>query len=207
LHGQDRLDASCGSDTLARYLVESGARVLAVDVAEEMIATARELASRDVASHDVVNHDAVNQAEPDTAACLAEFARVLRPAACCLFCSEPHFADPQSPGRDAPAVAAPRAKMVYVSRLLAQRVRSRRLLRLVEPAWVRHGVIPFGRPIPPMVAAPASSEACCWLFALCASYAAERAPAGIHAIRDRFLQFHHNLDLELCSGTGTQVIC
>src|SRR5580658_4783376 len=50
LHGQDWLDAGCGSGTMARYLVEGGARVLGVDAAEEMIAIARELSSEDVAS-------------------------------------------------------------------------------------------------------------------------------------------------------------
>jgi 2-polyprenyl-3-methyl-5-hydroxy-6-metoxy-1,4-benzoquinol methylase len=65
LHGQDWLDAGCGSGTLARYLAESGARVLAVDAAEEMIAAARELASRDIANHDVTNHDIANKHEPD----------------------------------------------------------------------------------------------------------------------------------------------
>src|SRR5580700_9292587 len=50
LHGQHWLDAGCGSGTMARYLVEAGARVLGVDAAEEMIAMARGLTSRDVVS-------------------------------------------------------------------------------------------------------------------------------------------------------------
>jgi 2-polyprenyl-6-hydroxyphenyl methylase/3-demethylubiquinone-9 3-methyltransferase len=116
LHGQDWLDAGCGSGTMARCLVEAGARVLGVDAAEEMIAKARELASQDVAGHDVPNlgHDVPHKDEqspplrfehvatianlpladqsldgilcssvleyvPDPAACLAEFARLLRP--------------------------------------------------------------------------------------------------------------------------------
>src|ERR1700685_1961322 len=49
LHGQDWLDAGCGSGTMARYLVQAGARVLAVDAAEEMITTARKLAGQEVA--------------------------------------------------------------------------------------------------------------------------------------------------------------
>jgi ubiquinone/menaquinone biosynthesis C-methylase UbiE len=109
LHGQDWLDAGCGSGTLARYLVEAGARVLGVDAAEEMIAMARELASPDAPSHDVVNEDehspqlrfehiatisqlslpdqsldgilcsSVLEYVSDPSACLTEFARVLRP--------------------------------------------------------------------------------------------------------------------------------
>jgi 2-polyprenyl-3-methyl-5-hydroxy-6-metoxy-1,4-benzoquinol methylase len=109
LHGQRWLDAGCGSGTLARYLLEAGANVLGVDAAEEMITLARELASQDVAKHDVAKHDeptrqlrfehiatithlpladqsldgilcsSVLEYVPDPAACLAEFARVLRP--------------------------------------------------------------------------------------------------------------------------------
>jgi 2-polyprenyl-3-methyl-5-hydroxy-6-metoxy-1,4-benzoquinol methylase len=104
LHGQEWLDAGCGSGILARYLVEVGARVLGVDAAEEMIAIARELASGDVAERDAPNRrlrfqhiatiahlpladqsldgilcSSVLEYVPDPAACLAEFARVLRP--------------------------------------------------------------------------------------------------------------------------------
>jgi ubiquinone/menaquinone biosynthesis C-methylase UbiE len=99
LHGKDWLDAGCGSGTLARYLVEAGARVLGVDAAEEMITLARELASRDVASSqlrfehiatiahlplpnqslDGILCSSVLEYVPDPAACLTEFARVLRP--------------------------------------------------------------------------------------------------------------------------------
>src|ERR1700722_10826192 len=113
LHGQDWLDAGCGSGTLARYLVEAGASVLGVDAAEEMIATARELASQYVAnsfakkdepavqlrfehvptiahlpladqSLDGILCSSVLEYVPDPAACLAEFARVLRPGALLL---------------------------------------------------------------------------------------------------------------------------
>jgi ubiquinone/menaquinone biosynthesis C-methylase UbiE len=99
LHGKDWLDAGCGSGTLARYLVEAGARVLGVDAAEEMITLARELASRDVASSqlrfehiatiahlplpnqslDGILCSSVLEYVPDPAACLTEFARVLHP--------------------------------------------------------------------------------------------------------------------------------
>src|SRR5271163_2747577 len=50
LHGQEWLDAGCGSGTMARYLAEAGASVLGVDAAEEMITMARELVSQDVAA-------------------------------------------------------------------------------------------------------------------------------------------------------------
>src|ERR1700735_4713442 len=50
LHGQDWLAAGWGSGTLARFLVEAGARVLGVDAAEEMISLARELSSQNVAT-------------------------------------------------------------------------------------------------------------------------------------------------------------
>jgi 2-polyprenyl-6-hydroxyphenyl methylase/3-demethylubiquinone-9 3-methyltransferase len=114
LHGQDWLDAGCGSGTMARHLVEAGARVLAVDAAEEMITAAREIAGKDSASQDSARHDVPSNVEhsqhlrfehvvtishlhvadqsldgilcssvleyvPDPPACLAEFARVLRP--------------------------------------------------------------------------------------------------------------------------------
>ena len=114
LHGQDWLDAGCGSGTMARYLVEVGATVLGVDAAEEMISVARGIASQDVASSDVASPDVSSEGEhsrplhfqhiptiahlpladnsldgilcssvleyvPDPPACLAEFARVLRP--------------------------------------------------------------------------------------------------------------------------------
>jgi ubiquinone/menaquinone biosynthesis C-methylase UbiE len=98
LHGQEWLDAGCGSGTLARYLVESGARVLGVDAAEEMVALARELASQKEyedqlrfehiltignlplpdRSLDGILCSSVLEYVPDPAACLKEFARVLR---------------------------------------------------------------------------------------------------------------------------------
>jgi 2-polyprenyl-3-methyl-5-hydroxy-6-metoxy-1,4-benzoquinol methylase len=101
LQGQHWLDAGCGSGTLARYLFEDGADVLGVDAAEEMITLARELA---IAMHDeptrqlrfehitTIAHlpladqsldgilcSSVLEYVPDPAACLAEFARVVRP--------------------------------------------------------------------------------------------------------------------------------
>jgi SAM-dependent methyltransferase len=109
LHGQEWLDAGCGSGTLARYLVEAGARVLGVDAAEEMITMARELAGQQSAgeagasqnkpspqlrfehiatithlpladrSLDGILCSSVLEYVPDPPACLAEFARVLRP--------------------------------------------------------------------------------------------------------------------------------
>jgi 2-polyprenyl-3-methyl-5-hydroxy-6-metoxy-1,4-benzoquinol methylase len=109
LHGQNWMDAGCGSGTLARYLLDAGANVLGVDAAEEMITLARELASQKVAGHDVAKQNesarqlrfehiatiahlplaaqsldgilcsSVLEYVPDPGACLAEFARVLRP--------------------------------------------------------------------------------------------------------------------------------
>jgi 2-polyprenyl-3-methyl-5-hydroxy-6-metoxy-1,4-benzoquinol methylase len=109
LHGQNWLDAGCGSGTLARYLAEAGARALGVDAAEEMIARARELATRDTTKADehserlrfehvaTIAHlplgdqsldgilcSSVLEYVPDPAACLAEFARVLRPGSLLL---------------------------------------------------------------------------------------------------------------------------
>ena len=102
LHGQHWLDAGCGSGTLARYLLEAGANVLGVDAAEEMITLAREWA---IAKHneptrqlrfehittiahlpladqslDGILCSSVLEYVPDPAACLIEFARVLRPS-------------------------------------------------------------------------------------------------------------------------------
>src|SRR5271154_6860688 len=109
LRGQDWLDAGCGSGTLARYLLEAGANVLGVDAAEEMITLARELASQNFLGPNVAKHNeptgqlrfehiatiahlpladqsldgilcsSVLEYVPDPAACLAEFARVVRP--------------------------------------------------------------------------------------------------------------------------------
>jgi len=109
VHGQSWLDAGCGSGTLARFLADAGARVLGVDAAEEMIASAREIASQDVPSRDVSSEgepgqqlrfeliatiarlpladrslegilcSSVLEYVSDPAACLGEFARVLRP--------------------------------------------------------------------------------------------------------------------------------
>jgi SAM-dependent methyltransferase len=108
LHGQHWVDAGCGSGTMARYLVEAGARVLGVDAAEEMIVMARGLTSPDVASAvasedergpqlrfehiatiahlplanqslDGILCSSVLEYVSNPAACLAEFARVLRP--------------------------------------------------------------------------------------------------------------------------------
>lgn len=98
LHGQNWLDAGCGSGILARHLVEAGARVLGVDAAEEMIAMARELAREkgygerlrfehiptianlplSKNSLDGILCSSVLEYVPDPAACLKEFARVLR---------------------------------------------------------------------------------------------------------------------------------
>jgi len=100
IHDQDWLDAGCGSGTLARYLAEKGGRVLGVDAAEDMIAAARQLradpgqgqqlrferivtiADLPLAreSLDGILCSSVLEYVPDPAACLAEFARVLRPS-------------------------------------------------------------------------------------------------------------------------------
>ncbi len=99
LQGQHWLDAGCGSGTMARYLAARGASVLGVDAAEEMIAVAREFAGQDMTSGqlrfervativhlpvadqslDGILCSSVLEYVPDPAACLAEFARVLRP--------------------------------------------------------------------------------------------------------------------------------
>jgi len=111
LRGLDWLDAGCGSGTLARYLAEAGARVLAVDAAAEMIALAREFAGQNIAGENAAAENRVGSCAPlrfehietiaqlplaghsldgiicssvleyvpDPAACLVEFARVLRP--------------------------------------------------------------------------------------------------------------------------------
>jgi ubiquinone/menaquinone biosynthesis C-methylase UbiE len=99
LHGQSWLDAGCGSGTLARHLAQSGAHVLGVDAAQEMIAAAKNLAGlnentqqlrfEDIAtiaqlplddrSLDGIVCSSVLEYVPDPPACLAEFARVLRP--------------------------------------------------------------------------------------------------------------------------------
>jgi len=96
---QDWLDAGCGSGTLTRFLAEAGARVLGVDAAEDMIATASTLGSGHEHSEqlrfehiETIEHlpaadqsldgilcSSVLEYVADPPACLAEFARVLRP--------------------------------------------------------------------------------------------------------------------------------
>ncbi len=99
LRGEKWLDAGCGSGTLARHLADSGAHVLGVDAAEEMIALARKVASQKdygsqldfehietisslplpAQSFDGILCSSVLEYVSDPAACLKEFARVLRP--------------------------------------------------------------------------------------------------------------------------------
>jgi ubiquinone/menaquinone biosynthesis C-methylase UbiE len=99
LRGKQWLDAGCGSGTLARYLADSGANVLGIDAAEEMIALARKLAGdKNYGSQLRFEHistiadlplpdnsvdgilcSSVLEYVADPAACLNEFARVLRP--------------------------------------------------------------------------------------------------------------------------------
>jgi 2-polyprenyl-3-methyl-5-hydroxy-6-metoxy-1,4-benzoquinol methylase len=175
LHGQDWLDAGCGSGTLARYLAEAGARVLAVDAAEEMIAMARELASQDVASRDqssqqlrfthvaTIAHlpladrsldgilcSSVLEYVPDPAACLAEFARVLRPGGLLVV----SVANRNSLVRRA-QVATHRLGRLVGQRWCAfldyshneYRASDFRAL-LKEHAFATSNIIPFGSPIP-----------------------------------------------------------
>jgi 2-polyprenyl-3-methyl-5-hydroxy-6-metoxy-1,4-benzoquinol methylase len=170
LHGQDWLDAGCGSGTLARYLVEAGACVLGVDAAEEMVSLARELASEKgygqrlrfehiptIAnlplpdrSLDGILCSSVLEYVPDPAACLKEFARALRPGGLLLV----SVANRRSVVRKA-QVAAHR-----LGRVLGQTwcafldhshnafsVSDFRVL-LNQNGFTTHNVIPFGSPIP-----------------------------------------------------------
>jgi len=170
LHGQEWLDAGCGSGTLARYLIESGARVLGVDAAEEMVSLARELASEKgygqrlrfeyiptIAnlplpdrSLDGILCSSVLEYVPDPTACLKEFARVLRPGGLLLV----SVANRRSVVRRA-QVATHR-----LGRVLGQNwcafldhshnafsVSDFRVL-LNENGFTTRSVIPFGSPIP-----------------------------------------------------------
>jgi len=180
LRGQDWLDAGCGSGIMARFLVARGANVLGVDAAEEMIARARELANQNVARQDVAKHDeqlsqlrfehiatishlplaaqsldgilcsSVLEYVPDPAACLAEFARVLRPGGLLVVSVANHRS----------LVRKGQLWTHRVGRLLAQRwcafleyshneytaAGFRNLLR--ESGFATDKVIPFGSPIP-----------------------------------------------------------
>jgi len=93
------LDAGCGSGTLARWLATRGCSVLGVDASPEMVVTATQSAQRenysdrlsfvrittiarlalDDQSLDGVLCSSVLEYVPDPSACLAEFARVLKP--------------------------------------------------------------------------------------------------------------------------------
>jgi ubiquinone/menaquinone biosynthesis C-methylase UbiE len=170
LHGQDWLDAGCGSGTLARHLVEAGARVLGVDAAEEMITLARELSSRNVAtpqlrfahiatiahlplpdqSLDGILCSSVLEYVPDPSACLTEFARVLRPGGLLVV----SVANRNSLVRKA-QVATHRLGRVLGRRWCAfldyshndYRAATFRLL-LKKHGFVTSKIIPFGSPIP-----------------------------------------------------------
>jgi 2-polyprenyl-6-hydroxyphenyl methylase/3-demethylubiquinone-9 3-methyltransferase len=170
LHGQEWLDAGCGSGTLARYLVESGARVLGVDAAEEMIALARVLASEKAygqqlrfehiatianlalpdRSLDGILCSSVLEYVPNPAACLNEFARVLRPNALLVV----SVANRHSVVRKA-QVATHRLGRFFGQNWCAFLDHSRNdfsvpdfrgLLR--QNKFVTRSVIPFGSPIP-----------------------------------------------------------
>jgi len=92
------LDAGCGTGTLARWLAKRGCSVLAVDAASEMIAAAQSAPAEncsdrlsfvqvrtiarlalDDRSLDGILCSSVLEYVPDPAACLTEFARVLKP--------------------------------------------------------------------------------------------------------------------------------
>jgi ubiquinone/menaquinone biosynthesis C-methylase UbiE len=92
------LDAGCGTGTLARWLAKHGCSVLGVDAASEMVAAARAASAEnhpdrlsfvqissiahlelDDRSLDGILCSSVLEYVPDPSACLAEFARVLKP--------------------------------------------------------------------------------------------------------------------------------
>jgi 2-polyprenyl-3-methyl-5-hydroxy-6-metoxy-1,4-benzoquinol methylase len=92
------LDAGCGTGALARWLATRGCSVLGVDAASEMVAAARSAPAEDYSdrlsfvrittiarlalddrSLDGVLCSSVLEYVPDPSACLAEFARVLKP--------------------------------------------------------------------------------------------------------------------------------
>ena len=99
LGGTEWLDAGCGTGTLSRWLAEHGCAVLGVDAAPKMINSAAMLANSEYSSRllrfqhvetiaqlPLDSHSAngilcssVLEYVPDPEACLAEFARVLRP--------------------------------------------------------------------------------------------------------------------------------
>lgn len=184
LRGQHWLDAGCGSGTMARCLVEAGASVLGVDAAEEMIATARELASQDAAGRHIANDvtykeehsrqirferiatiahlplpdqsldgivcSSVLEYVSDPAACLAEFARVLRPGGLLVV----------SVANRNSLIRSVQVGMHRLGRLLRQRwcafldyshneytaAAFRALLR--DHGFATANIIPFGSPIP-----------------------------------------------------------
>jgi len=99
LSGQVWLDAGCGTGTLSRWLVARGCQVVGVDASPEMIAAANEFRKSHGDSDrlrfelvDTIEHvnlqnacidgllcSSVLEYVSDPKACLAEFARVLRP--------------------------------------------------------------------------------------------------------------------------------
>jgi 2-polyprenyl-6-hydroxyphenyl methylase/3-demethylubiquinone-9 3-methyltransferase len=98
IQDQQWLDAGCGSGTLSRYLADRGGQILGVDASAEMLRNATlssleprhrclefrhvdSIAALPVAdcSLDGILCSSVLEYVPDVFACLAEFARVLRP--------------------------------------------------------------------------------------------------------------------------------
>ena len=99
LSGQTWLDAGCGTGTLSRWLAARGCRVLGVDASAEMISTAKDLTESDtkaaqlrferIGTIDCLAMDdscfdgllcsSVLEYVADPKACLAEFARVVKP--------------------------------------------------------------------------------------------------------------------------------
>ena len=164
------LDAGCGTGTLSRWMATQGYRVLGIDAAGEMIARARELAHASQLadrlrfsttnsisalkfennSFDGVLCSSVLEYVAEPEACVAEFARVLRPAGL-LLVSIPNRRSAARRMQVFSHRIARRSRMKGVDFLNYSRneyARHEFAGLLAEAGFAVEKVLPFGGPLP-----------------------------------------------------------
>jgi ubiquinone/menaquinone biosynthesis C-methylase UbiE len=170
LSGQNWLDAGCGTGTLSRWLAARGCRVTGVDASAEMIAAAKRLTetdrnlgqirferigtinrlAMDDSCFDGLLCSSVLEYVADPKACLAEFARVLKPGGLLLI-SVPnrHSLVRQLQVRChqlAILIGVRWMKFLDYSRLQFSRSEFKALL--MQAGFAQEKALPFGSPLP-----------------------------------------------------------